>query len=157
MKLIQMNHLSLRIFLYGIAFLIGVKNVNALTTSSVWEYPGDGYIRVESTGVKWTQNTYYYTYIVHNNTDFAMWEFTAEGLNKWSVVFPGTLIAAGSSRTFNVECPWPPEIGLWSASLNVSGGRYGAGDTTSLAITPEPATLALLGLGSLALIRRRRG
>lgn len=76
----------------------------------------------------------------------------------------GTLVDSGSFDTDSLEESLRPNLkyftdlendGLWPAFKNyhvVSG----AADNFSFTVVPEPMTLGLLGLGGLALLRRRR-
>jgi hypothetical protein len=72
------------------------------------------------------------------DTDESIAWFNANGLAEgvWDV---GNIVTPGT------------DIGLLEGSYTIKGG-----DTVALTIVPEPATMALLGIGGLALIRRRR-
>ena len=53
----------------------------------------------------------------------------------------------------------PTAVDLFSTSFSIpsGGGHYGVGPSEIAVVTvPEPATLGLLGLGALALLKRRR-
>ncbi len=53
----------------------------------------------------------------------------------------------------------PTAVDLFSTSFSIpsGGGQYGVGPSEIAVVTvPEPATLGLLGLGALALLKRRR-
>lgn len=73
----------------------------------------------------------------------------------------GTLIKGGTWDTASLAAYQPNEAyfnELWPAFKNYNGtGHTSAGaDNFSFTVVPEPMTLGLLGLGGLALLRRRR-
>jgi hypothetical protein len=154
MKLIRAKILLIWSVSY-VVFLIGVTGVNAtLTTSSTYNYAGDGTITVNSTGAPWSHNDYYYTYTVLNNSDLDIYGFHAGAFKVNSITTP--IIYAGGKQTFNVEDPRPPAIGCWEANVEGHGGSWGVGDDALFAVVPEPATICMLSLGGLAIVRRRK-
>ncbi len=86
--------------------------------------------------------------------DLAILDSSSAVMGSWTLSDPLDLVGSGALD------------GEWNEEVQVGGNRYGwfgsnefnvlAFDNTSLTIVPEPATLCLLGLGSLALIRRRK-
>jgi hypothetical protein len=54
------------------------------------------------------------------------------------------------------EIHFTPAVSSGTVALKLYDAGFSLVGTTNVTITPEPMTLSLLGLGSLALIRRRR-
>jgi hypothetical protein len=94
-------------------------------------------------------------------SNLSAWTFEKPGFGTWTttggnVTRPGSgLLHVSLTGTFT------PDFGGFTASpgtaelsVNQSGGSVTGGLT--FAVTPEPATLSLLALGGLAMLRRRR-
>ncbi len=101
----------------------------ASTEAGIKGYPCDPYLQLARVG-----NTFYF----YTSPDGATW-----------TPLPG--LEAGVVRD---DLPTTLEVGIFTA--NYTGDWIGDMDFDNFSIIPEPATLALLGLGGLALIRKRR-
>jgi hypothetical protein len=101
----------------------------ASTESGVKGYPCDPYLRLERSG-----NTFYF----YSSADGATW-----------TSLPG--LEAGVVRD---DLPAELQVGIFHA--NYTGDWQTSMDFDNFSIIPEPATFTLLGLGGLALIRRKR-
>jgi hypothetical protein len=93
-------------------------------------YPCDAFLQLERKG-----DTFYFS----TSADGAAW-----------VSLPG--LASGVVRN---DLPIELQVGIFHA--NYTGDWIGTMDFDNFSIVPEPATIALLGLGGLALIRRKHG
>jgi hypothetical protein len=102
----------------------------ASTEMGVKGYPCDPFLQLEREG-----DTFYFRTSVDGIT--------------WASL-PG--LEAGIARS---DLPAELQVGIFHA--NYTGDWIGTMDFDNFSIVPEPATIALLGLGGLALIRRKRG
>jgi len=63
-----------------------------------------------------------------------------------------------TSLTVQYDLTAGPDFELWQSGIG--GNTYRSGDyslaTTNIEVTPEPTTMALLGLGALTVLARRR-
>jgi hypothetical protein len=108
------------------------------------------------------------TYYQNTSTDFDGFN-TANGLSA-SIVVPGLDLSTLTQIGINGGAPWPDNSmngSVWdfriydnAFSANQVAALYALGaDATNadiIAVIPEPATLMLLGLGSVALLRKRK-
>jgi hypothetical protein len=118
--------------LYGVGNHIRNTINGASTESGIKGYPCDPYLKLVGIyGDSWT--FYFYT--------------SPDGTN-WTSL-PG--LEGGVIRD---DLPSMLEVGIFTA--NYTGDWIGNMDFDNFSIIPEPATVALLGLGGLALIRRKR-
>ncbi|MHC4620836.1 MAG: PEP-CTERM sorting domain-containing protein [Planctomycetota bacterium] len=65
-------------------------------------------------------------------------------------------IASGNQFGVVVQTPWSGEVYSWDIVLDGYSPYPVGGPTTLTIIIPEPMSIALLGLGGLLLLRRRR-
>lgn len=104
--------------------------VNGVSTEmGIKGYPCDPYLKLQRFG-----NTFYFK----TSPDGVTW-----------TSLPG--LEAGIVRD---DMPLELQVGIFGA--NYTGDWIGNLDFDNLSIVPEPATIALLGLGGLALLRRKR-
>lgn len=76
------------------------------------------------------------------------------GYDGWWTIFSKDLetpftIASGSQYSVTVK-------GLATGTFGLASDSYGTSDTLEVTVIPEPMTVALLGLGGLFLLRRRK-
>lgn len=114
------------------------NTVNGVSTEMAWpwkSYTGDGYCDP-------------YLQIIRIGTTF-YFNTSSDGVN-WASL-PG--LEAGVDRP---DLPAELQVGIWSASYSSTVANFDFDNFKIGEVIPEPATITLLGLGGLFLVRRRK-
>jgi hypothetical protein len=90
------------------------------------------------------------TNIIYNPGDLASQTFA------WGPVEPTFMIAEGDERAFQVPVAGPDEYVVLECEMWNDGAYDDTLCSVRAEVFPEPATLSLLAVGALALLRRRR-
>jgi hypothetical protein len=96
----------------------------------------------------WTQNAFVSNVVTANSVTLTV-SLASLGLSLGkSIVFDAYTTGGGNGDTANDSLTGVGTPAAWNENVNMTGRTY--------AVVPEPASMAALGMGALALLRRRR-
>ena len=138
---------------YGATHSLPAGSVGLVASNVGWDGSYE-WIGLGITGVNLSSDDTYVVTLNNDNDDVWKYQlFADDGATAGGFVSGSwTTIAAGNSATLNL-----PYSGLDASSrIGIMVGSDYHENTAHTSVVPEPATIALLGLGALSLICRRR-
>ena len=138
---------------YGATYSLPAGSVGLVASNVGWNGSME-YIGLGITGVNLSSDDTLVVTLNNDNDDVWKYKLFADIGDTGTQFVSGswTTIAAGNSATLNL-----PYSGLDAASrIGVMVGSDDHENTAHTSVVPEPATVALLGLGALSLLRRRK-